>query len=283
MKKLALITSLFSVAWAGSPQFDEARRLYSATEFEHSLTVLRSIPEKDATVYELMGRDYYMLSDYRKAADAFEQALNQQPSNSTYALWLARSYGRRAETSSVLTAPGYASKARQYFERAAQLNPRNVEALSDLFEFYLEAPGFLGGGYDKAQRIAGQIDQVDSSEGYWAMYRMAEQRKDFSKAEEQLRRAVEAAPRQIGKLIDLARFLAKQGRYQEADQSIDRAEQVAPNSARLVFVRADLYVRSNRNIDQAKSLLQKYLSLNLTPDDPPRAEAARLLRKISGG
>ncbi|HUA61150.1 MAG TPA: tetratricopeptide repeat protein [Verrucomicrobiae bacterium] len=283
VKSALLVTCLVGVGWAGSPQLDEARRLFAVTDFEHSLSVLRAIPQKDAEVYELMGRNYYILADFRKASDSFEQAFNQQPSNSSYALWLARSYGRRAETSSVLTAPGLASKARQYFERAAQLNPRNIEALTDLFEYYLEAPGFLGGGYEKAQRIAAQIDQVDASEGHWAMYRLAEQRKDFSRAEEQLRRAVEAAPKQIGKLIDLARFLAKQGRYQEADQSIDRAEQVAPDSARLVFVRADIYIRSNRNLDQARSLLQKYLSLNLTPDDPPRADAARLLRKISGG
>ena len=80
-----------------------------------------------------------------------EKAFNAQPSNADYALWLGRAYGRRAETSGPFTAPGFASKARQYFEKAARLNPRNLEALSDLFEYYLEAPGFLGGGMDKAQ------------------------------------------------------------------------------------------------------------------------------------
>jgi tetratricopeptide (TPR) repeat protein len=284
MVKYALLTTcLISVSWAGVPQIDEARRLYAVTDFQQSLSVLRAVAPKDAEVYELMGRNYYMLSDFKSASDAFDKALSQQPSNSTYALWLARSYGRRAETSSVFTAPGFAGKARQYFERATQLNPHNVEALTDLFEYYLEAPGFLGGGFEKAQRVADQIDEVDASEGHWAMYRLAEQRKDYSHAEEQLRRAVEAAPRQVGKLIDLARFLAKQGRYQEADQSIDRAEKVAPDAARLVFVRADIYVKSGHNLAQAKSLLERYLSLNLTPDDPPRAEAAKLLRKISGG
>jgi hypothetical protein len=35
-----------------------------------------------------------------------------------------------------------------------QLNPRNMDALSDLFEYYLEAPGFMGGGLDKAAGVA---------------------------------------------------------------------------------------------------------------------------------
>ena len=283
MRLTALLTCVVCVSWAGSPQLDEARRLYGVTDFQRSLTVLNAIPDKTADVYALIGRNYYMMTDFRNAAEAFEKAFNQQPSSSEYALWLARSFGRRAETSNVFSAPGFASKARQYFEKACQLNPRNVEALSDLFEYYLDAPGFLGGGYDKAQRVAAQLDSVDPSEGHWAMFRLAEQHKDFSRAEEQLRKAVEAAPREIGKLIELARFLAKHGRYQEADQSIDRAQQVAPNAARLIFVRADIYIKTGRNLGQAKDLLQRYLGSNLTPDDPPRAEAARLLRKISGG
>jgi Flp pilus assembly protein TadD len=262
---------------------DEARRLYDATEFQQSLHVLSAIPDKDAEVHELTGRNHYMLGDFKRASEALEQALNAQPSNSDYALWLGRAYGRRAETSGPFTAAAYASKARQYFEKAARLNPRSVEALSDLFEYYLEAPGFLGGGTDKAQSVAGQLARVDPSEGYWAMYRLAEQRKDYSRAEEQLRRAIEAAPRNIGKFVELARFLTREGRFQEAEQSIERAERIAPNSPRLMYARADLYIRTGRNLEAARALLERYVTATLTPEDPPRAEAARLLRKVRGG
>ena len=41
-------------------------------------------------------------------------------------------------------------------KKSVELNPKNTEALSDLFEYYLEAPGFLGGGLDKAEAIAAQ-------------------------------------------------------------------------------------------------------------------------------
>lgn len=270
-------------AWAANPRLDEARRLYDATEFQQSLHVLGAIPEKDAEVQALTGRNYYMLGDFKRATDALERACAAQPSSADYALWLGRAYGRRAETSGPFTAPGLASKARQYFEKAAHLNPRNLDALSDLFEYYLEAPGILGGGTDKAQAVAGQMAQVDPSEGYWARYKLAEQRKDYSRAEDQLRRAVEAAPRPINKLIELARFLTRQGRYQEAEQSFERAEKIAPNSARVMYARADLYVKTGRNLEKARALLERYLTATLTPEDPPRAEALRLLHKVRGG
>ncbi len=140
--------------WAAGPEFDQARKLYNLTEFEQSLKILQAIPQKDGAVYELVGRNYYMQGDFKKATEALEKAVAAEPGNSEFNLWLGRAYGRRAETSSLFTAPGHASKARQYFEKAAQLNPRNLEAQSDLFEYYLEAPGFLGGGFEKAAATA---------------------------------------------------------------------------------------------------------------------------------
>ena len=115
------------------------------------------------------------------------------------------------------------------------------------------------------------------------MYKLAEQRKDYSHAEEQLRRAIESAPRSVGKFIELARFLTRHGRYGEADQSFERAEKIAPNSPKLMYARADLYIKTGRNLDTAQALLERYLNAALTPDDPPRADAVKLLRKVRGG
>jgi Flp pilus assembly protein TadD len=162
------------------------------------------------------------------------------------------------------------------------LNPRNLEAHSDLFEYYLEAPGFLGGGLEKAAATAQQIAGINPAEGHWAQAKLAEKRKEFGSAEEQLRRAIELTPHQVGRLIDLARLLAKQGRFQEADQSFARAEKIAPDSPKLMFAKADLYIKDGRHLDVAMDLLKRYLSLALTPEDPPRSQAEKLLRQVRG-
>lgn len=283
LAKLPSLVLAFAVSLsAGSAAVEHARKLYSLTDFEGSLKELQAVPEKDAAVYELIGRDYYMLADYKRATDALEKAAAADPSNAEIALWMGRAYGRRAETSSPFTAPGHASKARQCFERSVQLNSRNTEALSDLFEYYLEAPGFLGGGFDKAQALVTKIAAVDAGEGHWAQARLAEKRKDYSSVEDHLRRAIDASPQRIGRFIDLAKFLAKQGRFQEADQSIQQAEKIAPNSPRVVYAKADLYVKNGRNLDVARKLLKQYMSMSLSPDDPPRSEAAKLLKQVQG-
>ena len=181
-------------------------------------------------MYELTGQNLYMQGEYKKATESLEKAVAAEPANSDYELWLGRAFGRRAETSSPFTAPANAYKARQNFEKAVRLNPRNMDALSDLFEYYLEAPGFMGGGLDKAAATAGQMAGIDPVEGHWAQARLAERRKEFDTAEHHLEWPPRMAPQQVGRLIDLARFLAKQGRYQESDQSFRKAEKIAPNS-----------------------------------------------------
>ena len=262
--------------------FEQARKLYNLTDFEGSLRILQAASEKDAAAWELTGRNWYMLADYKKATDSLEKAAAADPNNAEIALWLGRAYGRRAETSSPFTAPGNASKARQWLERSVQLNSKNAEALSDLFEYYIEAPGFLGGGLDKAQTLTGKIAQVDPSEAQWAEARLAEKRKDFNSVEDHLRRAIDANPQRIGRFLDLARFLAKQGRFQESDENIARAEKLAPNSPRVIYAKADLYVKHNRNLELARKLLQQYMSMSLSPDDPPRSDAAKLLKQVQG-
>lgn len=260
----------------------KAEELYRRTDYQASLTLVRESGQASAKAYYLAGRDHYMLGDYKKAAEAFERAFTMEPANSEYALWLGRSFGRRAETSLPLFGPKYASKARAYFEKAVALDPKNEEALSDLFDYYLEAPGFLGGGYDKAEQIAKRIAERNPADGYRAQAELADRRKQFDTAEEQLRRAIEVTPRQVGRVLDLARYLASHGRISESEAAFDQAEQLAPNSPEVRFARARTYIEQKRNLDRAKDLLHEYLRSNLTADDPSREQAEKLLQEASG-
>jgi tetratricopeptide (TPR) repeat protein len=131
---------------------------------------------------------------------------------------------------------------------------------------------------DKAEATAARIGRLDPAEGHGVEAALAEKRKQYGAAEEQLRKAIEASPKDIDRLIDLAQFLTRRGRIQEADQCIERAERMGPDIPRLLYAKADLYIQQKRNLEVARGLLKRYLNSNLTPDDPPRADAAKLLR-----
>jgi len=267
----------------GSPAVvRRAAALYQRTDYADSLQVLSKDPTPDAESYLLSGKNCFMLGDYKRAADFFAKALALQPGNSDYELWLGRAWGRRAESGNWVMAAVHASQARQCFERAVALDPHNAEAKNDLFDFYLNAPGFLGGGIEKAEDIARSIAQERPAEAEFEQAQIADRRKDYAAAEAHLRRAMELAPGDPGRVLDLARYVAKRGRLTESDALFEQARKLAPGLPRVAFAEARVDIENHRNLQQARGLLEQYLHASLTPDDPPRKEAEKLIRRAGG-
>jgi len=277
-----VVAGVAATATASPDVVRRASALYQRTEYEGSLRILEEDPTPDGAAYLLSGKNYFMLGDYKRATDFFEKAVALAPSSSEYELWLGRAWGRRAETSGWLMAGVHASRARQCFEKAVALDPHYNEAKNDLFSFYLAAPGFLGGGIEKAEAIAKSIANERPPESNFEEAQIAEHRKDYVAAEAHLRRAMELAPNEAGRIVDLARFVAKRGRLAESDALFEQARKLAPSLARVAFAQARVDIENHRNLERARGLLQQYLHANLTPDDPPRQEAEKLLQHVGG-
>ena len=265
---------------AATPEWTRAHSLYQQTEYKQSLALLESQPRKDTATLQLMGQDLFMLGEYKRATDAFEKAVALDPNNPKLVHWLGRTYGRRAETANPFSAPGFAAKTREMLEKAVELDPTDKDALGDLLDYYLEAPGFLGGGVHKAEELAQLILKQDQAEGHYAQGIVADRKKQYDAAEQQFRRAAELAPRQVGRVLVLARYLANHGRVKESDALFEQAARMAPNSPRVMFDRANAYINEKRDLDVARKLLEQYLKSPLTPEDPPRERAEALLKKL---
>ena len=99
-----------------------------------------------------------------------------------------------------------------------------------------------------------------------------------------MRAAIRIAPERLDPVLELAQFLARRGRHEESDQAFQQAASLAPDSPRILFARAESLIKGKRNLAEAHDLLKQYLAAKgLTPDDPPRWEALRLLKKTEGG
>ena len=279
MRILSGLLLLVAIATASPEVVRRASALYQRTDYEDALRLLAADPQPDAANYLLSGKNYFMLGDYQRAIQVFEKALVSSPNSSEYELWLGRAWGRRAETGGWMMAGVHALKARQYLEKAVALDPRNREARNDLFDFYLNAPGFLGGGLEKAAASAQTIATERPAEYEFEEAQLADRRKDYRAAEAHLRRAMELAPTEAGRIVDLARYVAKRGRLQEADALFEQARKLAPSQPRVAFAEAKVDIENGRNLEQARRLLEGYLRASLTPDDPPRQEAEKLLRR----
>ena len=103
----------------------------------------------DPVAHNLLCRAYFTLGEWDRGISNCEKAVALSPDNSQFHLWLGRIYGEKADRSGFMTAAGLAKRVRDEFEKAVHLNPKSVDARSDLAEFYLEAPGIVGGGRDR--------------------------------------------------------------------------------------------------------------------------------------
>ena len=121
-----------------------------------------------------------------------EKALALDPQNSSYHLWLGRAMGRKAEEANPFTAFGLARKVKTEFERAVALDGNNLPARADLSEFYLEAPGFLGGDKNKAKQQADYVAGHDRALASY-IYARVQEKQGNTGAEAEYKKAIAAS------------------------------------------------------------------------------------------
>src|SRR5580698_5409499 len=132
-------------------------------EADKALALVGSLPAagaNNAEAQNLECRVRFMLQQWNAAAGECQQAVNLDGQNSNYHMWLGRALGEWASRATFLSAYSLGKRVRAEFETAVRLDPRNPAALSDLGVFYKDAPGMMGGGLDKAEGVADQLDKV---------------------------------------------------------------------------------------------------------------------------
>lgn len=231
--------------WAGDLQ--QARQFYARLEYDAAWRALGTADSQDPRVLLLQGQIAYQRGQYKDAVDRLKQAAQLAPDHAAIFLWLGRSLGQRAKRVS-LRPFTLAQRCREALERAVALDPTQVDALYDLASYHLKAPSFLGGDVGKAEQLAARIAALDAATGEYIQARMAEARQEFSRAEAHLRRAVA----------------------------------LAPDSPKMLFALAELHIQRQHNLTEARALLHRYLQMPLTPEDPPRRDAERLLANAGG-
>ena len=171
---------------AGQNSDTSGVRLFEAGKFKEAKTVFEpafKANTRDAAAAFYLGRIAMEERKNDRAADYFEAATKLDPKNSTYFLWLGRAYGREAQQANVLRQPGLAKRTKAAWERAIELDPDNLDARSDLIQYYVQAPGFLGGSTAKALEQAEEIRKRNPLRGYLELGALYEREKKLAEAE----------------------------------------------------------------------------------------------------
>jgi tetratricopeptide (TPR) repeat protein len=269
--RAAILFSLFMcLPCAGGAQgIEDAVASYHHGRFQQAAEILANLARKspaDTHLQLWLGKTFLKLRRWDDAVAHFKKAVDLAPQDGMNHLWLGRAYGRKAEHALIGLGPARSTRAE--FETAARLAPDHAEIRFDLMAFYLEAPGFLGGGREKAEAQAREIARLSPRLGYVAQAEIHQDAKDWVRARDNLVLAAQKFPQDAQAHLDLAKFLMRTGDMAGAEASARKAVALDGESRDARMHLAAIHVELGRELPGALSALQALAAGPLTDQDP---------------
>jgi tetratricopeptide (TPR) repeat protein len=235
------------------------------------------------------------------AVEQLSKAVELDETNAEYHYHLAEAYRENFEYASIFRKPFIATKVKTQLELAVQCDPSSVQYREALIQYYIFAPGILGGSYEKAHEQANIIARKDSYLGMlahagiyseegesqrslelykkamfahpasWEAYhRLGVHYLNIQEPDESIplfRKYIEVAPDQANGYQCLGEAYQQKRMYGEAIAAFRTALEKDPSLAALVFRVAQLYEFKGAKTS-ALEHYQRYLSM------VPRGRAA---------
>jgi tetratricopeptide (TPR) repeat protein len=214
-------------------------------------------------------RTAFRAGDFEKASDLAEALVEAQPDHARGWQWLARAYAQRAMRAGLLGKASLAGKCREAYEKSVALDPAHVETQFELHQFYVQAPGLVGGGEDKSRAQAATIAKLDASYGHLAAGMVAEKfDEDEAAAEREYRAAVDAGGPNVGRARQsLANWLAAKERWDDARAIWAAVLETNPDDGVALFMTGRLAALSGQSLEAGLAALDRYLALETKPED----------------
>jgi tetratricopeptide (TPR) repeat protein len=279
-----LFLGSFSVLPAAeSPLRDQANALFVQEKWAEARTLLKNRiadQPQNAEAHFLLGRALLNQDKAEEAVPVLEKATALAPDNSEYFNRLGDAYGRSAQKAGVLSRLGWARKCLAAYEKAVALDPKNVDAHDSLMNFYAQAPGFAGGGMDKAYAQAQEIKQLDPVRGRAVFAQLYVADKKYDQAFGLLADTLKEKPDDYTALYQTGRLAAILGeRLEQGRETLQKCLGLTPPRGQpghdAVNWRLGMIFEKQGEKSTARSLYEAALKLN--PKFQPAIESLKKL------
>jgi tetratricopeptide (TPR) repeat protein len=252
-------------------KFPEAKKFFEAYMTDN---------QNNPVAASYLGRIFLREGNYEKAITWLEKAIKIDDNNSNYHLWLGRAYGIKAQRAGLLKKASAASSVKKHFERAVELNPENINARMGLLQFYLMAPGIMGGSKDKARTQADEIMQRNAHQGHLALGFIHSVNEKYDLAEQEYHAAIALDSMNTQPYFSLGYLYARQKQFDNATDIFENLLKSHPDEVASYFHLGRLAVMSGKNLDKGEEYLKKYLQTDPSDEMPSLAFTHLLLGHI---
>jgi tetratricopeptide (TPR) repeat protein len=215
--------------------------------------------------------------DYDAAEEYLEEAVEANPNVADYHYWLGSTWGNMARDANVIKQGMLAPKIKEEYEATIKLDPKNLDAQWGLITFYTEAPGFMGGSFEKALETAAAIAKIDPSEGHRAKGVIYEEQEKFAEAEKEFLAGYKGNPASAQSIVA---FYVRRKEYDKAFALMEEASSKDPGNMLLAYQIGRTSAITGQRLDRGEECLKKYLTYQPKTNEPSHGGAHMRLGQI---
>ena len=279
--KLLTLFVLASMVCYGQTAIDQAKTLYEAKKYDDAKKIL-SVVKSDNKLYAqaqyYLGRIAFDQKDLDAAEDHLEEAIDTDDKVADYHYWLGSVLGTSIRDANMLKQGMLASKIKDEFEKTVALDPKFMDAHWGLISFYTEAPGFMGGSFEKALAEAEAIKKLNEADGHRAYGQVYAKQEKFDEAEKEYRLAYKANPAYTNPLLSL--YVSRK-QNDKAFAFLEEALKAQPESMIIQYQIGRTSAVTGEKLDRGEQCLIKYLAYQPKANEPSHAGAQMRLGQIS--
>jgi tetratricopeptide (TPR) repeat protein len=161
--------------------------------------------------------------------------------------------------------PFLARRTKAAVDKAIALDANNIDAREMRWQFYTMAPGFMGGGDDKARAEAAEILRRNRYRGQFIALQMAGRARDTVTGERTIKALVAEFPDSLQPVSLYATRLVDGGRVSEAFAAVDALQKRRPTDALTLYLVGRIAAVSGQQLDRGEEALRKYLTVAPPP------------------
>lgn len=205
------------------------------------------------------GIEYYNAESYEKAIDSFSRAASIEENSSMVWLWLGKAYLGNTPTASFYWKIRKARKMKDFFIKAVELDPDNLEARELLGWYYLNIPSIVGGDKVKAMEQAEEIKKRDYRRGLILFADIYGVMKRDDEAVTIYKELIESGPPDANVLYNFGMYYQKRGNYAAAFQQLENSVLADSSFTNAYYQIGKTGVISGENLERAIECLNIFL------------------------
>lgn len=233
---------------------------------------------EDKEAIELLGDAYGHQKKWDEAIAQYEKLKDNEPSNANYHYKYGGALGMKALSISKLKALGIIGDVKKAFLKAAELDPKHIDARWALVELYVSLPGIVGGSNSKALKYANELQNLSKVDGYLAKGYVYEYDDEPELAEKYYKLAIKVGG-SVTCYDKLTDFYESQDQPEKAIGNLENAQKKHQRNA-MHYQIGKVCADYNIQLDKGEKCLKAYLANHSAKDGVPQAWAYYRLAQI---